>query len=169
MPGWYRSTKNWDLIVADKGTLVAALELKGLGANSAGNNFNNRTEEAIGNATDLWLAHDRTACFGPIRPWAGFMFLMEDAPNTRIAVREQPSKWRIDSEFEGSSYLKRGVILSSRMLHERLYDAVCFVTSTNDPGVPPMEPVVELNWMSFVAAIQARVQYVKNTQTAIAK
>lgn len=166
VPGYYRSTKTWDLIVRDRGTLVAALELKGLGAVSVGNNFNNRTEEAIGNATDLWLLHSRKAAFGPVRPWCGFMFLLEDYEKTSYPVQQRASPWPLEPEFRGSSYKDRGAILSSRMMAEGLYDAVCYVTSNADPTKPAEEPIAELTWQRFVAAIQARVAYVKGVQAA---
>lgn len=51
LPGYFRSTKLWDLLVIHKEQLVAAIELKSQVGPSFGNNFNNRTEEAIGTAT----------------------------------------------------------------------------------------------------------------------
>src|SRR5439155_6457154 len=53
LPGWFRAEKNWDLLVVADGKLVAIVEFKSQ-VGSFGNNFNNRTEEALGNATDLW-------------------------------------------------------------------------------------------------------------------
>lgn len=53
LPGYFRSTKVWDLLVRYKGQLVAAIELKSQVGPSFGNNFNNRTEEAIGTAHDV--------------------------------------------------------------------------------------------------------------------
>lgn len=56
LPGYYRSSKDWDfLIIAPNKKLIAAVELKSQ-IGSYGNNFNNRTEEAIGSAVDLWTA-----------------------------------------------------------------------------------------------------------------
>lgn len=57
MPGYYRRAKNWDIVVTDRGILVAAIECKSQ-VGSFGNNFNNRTGEAIGNAVDLWRAYE---------------------------------------------------------------------------------------------------------------
>lgn len=48
LPGYFRPTKLWDLLVLNEGRLVAALECKSQVGPSFGNNFNNRTEEAIG-------------------------------------------------------------------------------------------------------------------------
>lgn len=57
LPGYFRPTKLWDLLVVHQGQLVAALELKSQVGPSFGNNFNNRAEEAIGTAHDLWTAY----------------------------------------------------------------------------------------------------------------
>ena len=53
LPGYFRPTKLWDLLVINQGRLVAALELKSQIGPSFGNNFNNRTEEALGTAIDF--------------------------------------------------------------------------------------------------------------------
>ena len=53
LPGFFRPTKEWDLLVVREQTLIAAIEAKSQVGPSFGNNFNNRTEEAIGSALDL--------------------------------------------------------------------------------------------------------------------
>ena len=57
LPGFFRPTKLWDLVVIHRGHLVAAIELKSQVGPSFGTNFNNRTEEAIGTAHDFWTAY----------------------------------------------------------------------------------------------------------------
>jgi hypothetical protein len=56
LPGFFRPTKEWDLLVVRDQKLVAAIEAKSQVGPSFGNNFNNRTEEAMGSALDLWTA-----------------------------------------------------------------------------------------------------------------
>src|SRR5690606_10956038 len=56
LPGYFRPTKLWDLLILNNGRLVAAIELKSQVGPSFGNNFNNRAEEAIGTAQDFWTA-----------------------------------------------------------------------------------------------------------------
>ncbi len=56
LPGFFRPTKEWDLLVIKDGKLVVAIEAKSQAGPSFGNNFNNRTEEAMGSALDLWTA-----------------------------------------------------------------------------------------------------------------
>jgi len=63
LPGYFRPTKLWDMLVINDGRLVAAIELKSQVGPSFGNNLNNRTEEAIGTAVDLWTAY-REGAFG---------------------------------------------------------------------------------------------------------
>lgn len=65
IPGWYRPEKKWDLLIVAKNRLLAGIEFKSQ-VGSFGNNFNNRTEEAIGSATDLWAAY----CEGAFAPSA---------------------------------------------------------------------------------------------------
>lgn len=72
LPGYFRATKEWDLLVVADGNLIATLELKSQVGPSFGNNFNNRTEEALGSATDLWTAHREGAFKDSIRPWLGY-------------------------------------------------------------------------------------------------
>ena len=50
LPGFFRPTKQWDLLAVRDGRLLAAMELKAQVGPSFGNNFNNRTEEAMGSA-----------------------------------------------------------------------------------------------------------------------
>ncbi len=78
LPGWYRPEKKWDLLVVVDGCLIAAIEFKSQ-VGAFGNNYNNRTEEALGSATDIWAAY-REGAFAPSgRPWLGYVMLLEDA------------------------------------------------------------------------------------------
>ena len=52
LPGYYRAEKQWDLVIVVDGRLLATVEFKAQVGPSFGNNYNNRTEEALGNATD---------------------------------------------------------------------------------------------------------------------
>lgn len=57
LPGFFRPTKQWDVVVVVEGQLLAAIEFKALCGPSFGNNYNNRVEEALGSATDIWTAY----------------------------------------------------------------------------------------------------------------
>ncbi len=47
LPGWYRPEKKWDLLIVSDKVLFAGIEFKSQVGPSFGNNYNNRTEEAI--------------------------------------------------------------------------------------------------------------------------
>ena len=87
LPGYFRPTKLWDLLVIYKGELIAAIELKSQ-VGSFGNNFNNRTEEAIGTAHDLWTAYREEAFGKQPRPFVGWLMMVEDGPKSRCVVKD---------------------------------------------------------------------------------
>jgi hypothetical protein len=161
LPGYYRPTKAWDLVVVHKGVLVAAIELKALGGPSFGNNYNNRVEEALGNASDLSRAGLSTLT-GPEKPWLGYFFLMEDQVGSRRPGGEpRGDSFVAEKVWHGRSYQQRFSITGERLLDEGLYDAICYlVSSPKDPG--PREPSRRLDWRHFRAALDARLTYLSD-------
>lgn len=129
LPGYFRPTKLWDLVVVHKGHLVAAIELKSQVGPSFGNNFNNRTEEAIGTAHDLWIAYREGAFGKPSRPFVGWLMVVEDAPRSRASVREKSVHFPVFPEFQGASYLQRYDILCQRLTQENLYTAASVIAT----------------------------------------
>ena len=75
LPGWYRPEKKWDLLIVSDGKLLAGIEFKSQ-VGSFGNNYNNRTEEAIGSAVDVWAAYREGAFKPSARPWLGYLMLL---------------------------------------------------------------------------------------------
>ncbi|MCY2979033.1 MAG: PaeR7I family type II restriction endonuclease [Planctomycetota bacterium] len=129
LPGYFRPTKMWDILVLHKGKLIAAVELKSQVGPSFGNNFNNRTEEAIGTAHDLWTAYREKAFGETSRPFVGWLMLVEDAPDSRKPVRDSSRHFNVFPEFQGASYLKRYDILCQRLVLEQLYTTASLITS----------------------------------------
>ncbi|APA76200.1 PaeR7I family type II restriction endonuclease [Mycobacterium avium subsp. hominissuis] len=159
LPGFYRRAKNWDIVVTFERILVAAIECKSQ-VGSFGNNFNNRTEEAIGNAVDLWRGYE-AGYVGNVRPWLGFVFVIEHAPNSTSIVRDQGTPvYRTDPVFDNSSYIDRYGILFDRLVRERLYDATCLVSTVKGEGIHD-EPVPEVSTQNLTAAIAGRVAYIR--------
>lgn len=129
LPGFFRPTKLWDLLVVNEGRLIAAIELKSQVGPSFGNNFNNRTEEAIGTAHDLWTAY-REGAFGKNpRPFVGWLMMVEDAPESRRPVRDSSPHFPVFKEFQGASYLMRYDLLCQRLVQEQLYTTACLMAS----------------------------------------
>ncbi|RLL47193.1 restriction endonuclease [Acinetobacter cumulans] len=129
LPGYFRPTKLWDLLVIYKGELIAAIELKSQVGPSFGNNFNNRTEEAIGTAHDLWTAYREGAFGKQSRPFIGWLMMVEDAPESRKPVKDRSPHFSIFEEFKNASYLQRYDVLCQRLVQEQLYTNATILTS----------------------------------------
>ena len=129
LPGYFRPTKIWDVVVIHERRLVAALEFKSQVGPSFGNNFNNRAEEAIGTAHDLWVAF-REGAFGesPL-PFVGWMMLLEDCEKSRQPVKDICPNFPLFPEFEGASYRERYNLLCKRLVKEQLYTAAALLLS----------------------------------------
>jgi len=158
LPGWYRPEKQWDLLVVSRGELVAAIEFKSQ-VGSFGNNYNNRTEEAIGSATDIWAAYREGAFKPSARPWLGYMMLLEEAPGSTHPVGVQEPHFKVFPEFRDASYEKRYEVLLTKLIRERLYDAACFLMSSAGGGRKGefREPSAELSFEKFAMSLLARV------------
>lgn len=133
LPGFYRPTKLWDMLVMHRGQLVAALEFKSQVGPSFGNNFNNRSEEAIGTAHDLWTAY-REGAFGEDapRPFLAWIMLLEDCPKSNSPVSDKQPHFPVDVAFRGASYAQRYDILCKRLVQEGLYTSATFLASPRE-------------------------------------
>ena len=129
LPGYFRPTKQWDLLVVRDGRLLAAMELKAQVGPSFGNNFNNRTEEAMGSALDLWTAYREHAFRNSPQPWLGYLFLLEDHAKSTAAVRNPQPHFDVFKEFHGASYAKRYELFCRKLVLERKYSSACFLMS----------------------------------------
>ena len=156
LPGYFRPTKNWDLVVVADEQLLASVEFKAQ-VGSFGNNFNNRVEEALGNAVDLNTAY-REGKFKPSRkPWLGWLMLLEDSQKSTSPVSVSQPHFDVFDEFKDTSYAKRYELFCQRLLRERLYDATCFLMSNKTVGRKGgySEPNEELGFKSFATSLTA--------------
>lgn len=129
LPGYFRPTKLWDLLITHQGQLIAAIELKSQVGPSFGNNFNNRTEEAIGTAHDFWTAYREEAFGKQPRPFVGWLMLVEDTEESRSPVANATPHFPVFQEFQGASYLKRYDILCQKLVQEQLYTTAALIAS----------------------------------------
>lgn len=161
LPGYYRAEKKWDLLVISKGHLVAAIEFKSQAGESIGNNVNNRSEEAIGTATDLWVAFREGRFEDSRAPFLGYFFLLEDFPKVRRPVGNKEPYFPVDPIFKGASYTDRYEILCKRLMLERLYTSVCLTLATRPTAERPQtevsHPSSDVSFRRFVAALEGHV------------
>jgi hypothetical protein len=159
LPGFFRPEKKWDLVVIAENQLIAAMELKSQAGPSFGNNFNNRTEEAIGSATDIWTAYreGRMGAREGFRPLLGYFFLLEDCKKVHRPVSNKDTHFPTDPVFKGASYCMRYELLCKRLVLERLYDVSCLTLSTNARPTSVRHPSPDLSFELFAAAIKSQV------------
>lgn len=118
----------------------------------------NRTEEALGSATDHWPTY-REGGFKPsARPWFGYLMLLEDCANSNAPVRAREPHYRVFEEFRDASYAKRYELLLTKMVRERLYDSACLLLASGDPGRygEYREPAAELGFEQFISSLLAK-------------
>jgi len=135
LPGFFRPTKEWDLLVVRDDTLLAAIEAKSQVGPSFGNNFNNRTEEAMGSALDLWTAYREHAYLASPQPFLGYFFMLEDCEASNRPVKVQEPHFKVFPEFVDASYTCRYEIFCRKLVRERHYTAAAFIASTADKGI----------------------------------
>lgn len=129
LPGYFRPTKIWDMLVLHRGQLIAALEFKSQVGPSFGNNFNNRAEEAIGSAADFWTAYRENAYGNIPRPFLGWLMLVEDTAGSRSPVAESSPHFPVFPEFRGASYLDRYHMLCEKLMKEQFYTTATLLAS----------------------------------------
>ena len=154
LPGYYRPNKKWDLLVVDNNELVIAIEFKSQVGPSFGNNFNNRTEEAMGSALDIWTAY-REGVFGSQRaPWLGYFMVLEDCTKSNESVRVRSPHFPVLQEFVDASYKERYEIFCKKLVLERQYSAACFTTTSVSPrGINFEFPKEELSCREFIVSM----------------
>jgi len=130
LPGYFRPTKLWDMLVVSDGRLIAAVEFKSHVGPSFGNNFNNRTEEAIGTALDFWTAYREGAFGNAPRPFLGWLMMIEDCVESRSPVKDTSPHFPIFKEFNGASYSDRYNILCRKLIQEQLYTSSALLLSS---------------------------------------
>jgi hypothetical protein len=135
LPGYFRPTKEWDLLVVRGNALLAAVEAKSQVGPSFGNNFNNRTEEAIGSALDLWTAYREHAYLTSPQPFLGYFFMLEDCAASNRPVKVQEPHFKVFPEFVGASYMRRYEIFCRKLVLERHYTAAAFLSSAAADGI----------------------------------
>ena len=130
LPGFFRSSKNWDfLIIAPNKKLIAAVELKSQ-IGSYGNNFNNRTEEALGDAVDLWTAFRENQFPGQSAPWVGYLTVVGKDEGSTSPVRNNEPHYPVLPEFQDATYLDRYRILCQKLILERHYSMAALICTS---------------------------------------
>lgn len=142
LPGYYRPTKDWDVVVySAAGNPIVAVELKSQNGPSYGNNANNRAEEAIGNAVDLHRAVQE-GLLGT-KPWTAYVYVIEDdIVSSTVGGRKKSGFLARDAAFRAWSYQTRVRELCDRLTVDDLYNEAWAVATSRPScadaaGTPP--------------------------------
>jgi hypothetical protein len=159
LPGFFRPTKEWDLLVVKDGQLIAAIEAKSQVGPSFGNNFNNRTEEAMGSAMDLWTAYRAGAFNKNVKPFLGYLFLLEDCEGSRRPVSVKEPHFKVFPEFRGASYARRYELFCRKLMRENLYTVTTFLLSDPVGGMKGnyQVPAEDLTFITFADLLKGFV------------
>jgi hypothetical protein len=159
LPGFFRPTKEWDMLVVRERTLIAAVQAKSQVGPSFGNNFNNRTEEAMGTALDLWTAFRERAYLDSPQPFLGYFFMLEDCDASNRPVAVQEPHFKVLPEFMAASYARRYELFCRKLVLERHYTASAFITSSEHDGLSGAfsTPADDLSVRRFAKALLAHV------------
>ncbi|GAA5139134.1 PaeR7I family type II restriction endonuclease [Pseudonocardia adelaidensis] len=157
LPGYYRPTKQWDLVVYRDNVPIVAIELKSQKGPSYSNNANNRAEEALGNALDFRRAQQ--AGLIPGDPWIGYVFVIQDDEKSRRGRGNQDrGRFPKDRMFEGWSYVERVRRLCQRLVEDEHYDRTWAVATSAPPNFSWDEPDAELSgYVQFLTGLTAAI------------
>lgn len=159
LPGYFRPTKEWDIVAVSDGQLLVAIEAKSQVGPSLGNNFNNRTEEAMGSALDLWTAYREGAFYTSFQPFLGYFFMLEDCPASQLPVRVKEPHFKVFPDFVRASYARRYELFCRKLVRERHYTAAAYITSQRESGLTGayIEPAPDLALHAMARALAAHV------------
>ncbi|TFC01619.1 hypothetical protein E3O42_09600 [Cryobacterium adonitolivorans] len=163
IPGYYRRSKNWDVVAMHKGHLVGVVELKSQ-VGSEGNNGNNRIEEALGNSFDARAAQELNHSFGALPVWNAFCVVFGSDPSLSRPVRTRGTPlFRTDPIFDGMTYGDQWAIAVERFVLTGAYSAGWMaVTWVDQEGfVNYDEPVPAATAETLLIQIEARVRFAK--------
>ncbi len=124
-PSNYCLDKFWDVIVLNKGRLIAAINLNSL----FGPSYDEHYGENVATARDLWTAY-REGGFGESKkPFVGYLMLLEDAPASRRPVMDFSLNFPVFPEFQNASYAERYNILCRKLMGEQFYTSATVILS----------------------------------------
>ena len=112
----------------------------------------------MGSALDLWTAFREGAFNTTVKPWLGYIFLLEDCAESRKPVRTREPHFEIFPEFKNASYAERYEIFCRKLVRERHYSSATFLLSNRTDGVKGefVEPANDLNFEQFIRSFIAQ-------------
>jgi len=128
LPGYFRTTKNWDFLIIQNRIPLVALEFKSI-MSSVGNNLNNRAEEAVGQGIDLNTVLEANGIsLGDF--FSGYLMVMVDDPSTSRSKREVHLPLHdLPVVMNGLNYQQRGDGICHRLEDDGVWSCTSFTTT----------------------------------------
>ena len=113
----------------------------------------------MGSALDLWTAYREGAFNKTIKPWLGYVFLLEDCPESQKPVKVQEPHFKVFPEFVNASFGKRYELFCRKLVRERHYNVAAFLASDKTAGLKGRytEPADDLTFESLAKSLVAQV------------
>ena len=94
-----------------------------------------------------------------IRPWLGYLFLLENCPEACKPVKVREPHFEVFPEFRGASYAERYELFCRKLVIERHYDAATLLTSGKEHGLLGVyqEPDDDLGFGHFARSLVAHL------------
>jgi hypothetical protein len=160
IPGFFRPTKEWDMLVVHEGRTMAAVEFTSYRVPTLASDTNTRIEETVGIAADVWTAYGKGAYDPPRkRPWLGWVMLFEDRTVAQRPASAAQSPVETFPDFSIGSYGRRYEQLLHKFTHERLFDSAALLASAGKAGAQGtfIEPTEDLSMKWFLASLAGYV------------
>ena len=111
----------------------------------------------MGTALDLWTAYREGAFNKTVRPWLGYLFMLEDSQKSRQPVRVKEPHFKVFPEFVKASYARRYELFCRKLVRERHYNAAAFLLSAKDSGPKGefSQPADDLTFEVFARSLVA--------------
>jgi hypothetical protein len=150
LPGYYRPTKAWDLLVLQHGEPVLAVEYKSMNG-SEGRNLNNRADEVFGVAEDIRQAELHGLLPRTMR--RAYVFVMAMTPtSTREVKVAKVAAGTTDPAFDGADYLERSALMCERMMDTGLYH-FAWAVGVRERPFEWVEPRPAVTWDRFARGL----------------
>lgn len=161
IPGYYRRSKNWDVVAMHKGQLVGVVEMKSQ-ERSPGNNANNRIEEAVGSAADAHAVQELTGAFGDLGVWAAWCMTFNRDCETGLPIKlKGVPKFPIEAAFTPMTYAGQYATAIQRFISQNVYQAGWMLTTWVNPDqtVGYDQPIPTATAATLRTQIEARVKF----------
>ncbi|MCX4754319.1 Shedu anti-phage system protein SduA domain-containing protein [Kitasatospora purpeofusca] len=164
LPSFYGGiSSGWDLVISRDGFPLAAIYIKSQMGPSYGNNFRNRIQDVTEQALDVRRQYEKSD-LKELQPHLGLFFILEDGPGARRPVKTTPAVTGFPSEVDGMSYRDRFTDVFGRLLKDRVYDGICYITASPDGDSSPEEPCWDMGIEAFLSEIASRVSALSYAQ-----